>query len=255
MSSIELGRSQPRDLNNSISFNSVGNLTPNNRHSQQVPSRSQCDANHPASPTSILGYPPSPPRDIYFPKNDENVDLRLSLHRSLPQCCTAPVNTKSKEVVLVQKGEPPEDFSSINCFHTIEVQVDKQQRPASSVPPEQNDNLEASQWKSGELLGMDQKLPKINKEGALDSLRPRKWVSDTALELILHTINPDDCAVIESRWATTDKIGAVVANHAKKMARLWLPIMRMSHWMFMVVNYVGRTVEVYGSSAGHEKML
>ncbi|KAI4178057.1 MAG: hypothetical protein L6R41_008546 [Letrouitia leprolyta] len=31
--------------------------------------------------------------------------------------------------------------------------------------------------------------------------------------------------------------------------------MRMSHWMFMVVNYVARTVEVYGSSAGHEKTI
>ncbi|KAL9597211.1 MAG: hypothetical protein Q9219_005298 [cf. Caloplaca sp. 3 TL-2023] len=252
---IELGRSQPHDQNDSVSFDSIGDLTSNHGRSQHVPSQSQHDADHAASPTSGLDYPLSPPGDTFLPEVDETVNLRLSLQRGLPQLSTARRNTKSKEVVFLQTGELLEDSSSIDCTHTMEVPMNEQQRRTSSVPSKQSDDLEASLEKSRELLGSDQKLPKTNNEGALASLQPGKWVSDTALELILHTINPDDCAIIESRWATTDKIGAVVAKHAKKMARLWLPIMRMSHWMFMVVNYVERIVEVYGSSAGHQKTI
>lgn len=93
-------------------------------------------------------------------------------------------------------------------------------------------------------------LPDTDYIGALKSLSPKTWVSATALELVLDSIKPEYCRVLNPGFVPQEanKLSEKKLLRLKDETKLWLPLHHGNHWTLGVVDLHKSTITVHDSS-------
>ena len=94
------------------------------------------------------------------------------------------------------------------------------------------------------------KLPTTNLAGALSTLEPGKWLSASAVELVLSTCCPENARIIDSACFNLGANNPTSSNLrpcGDHVAKVFLPIHHGNHWTLAILNRQARIVTHYNS--------
>ena len=94
------------------------------------------------------------------------------------------------------------------------------------------------------------KLPTTNLAGALSTLEPGKWLSASAVELVLSICCPENARIIDSacfNLGTNNPTCSNLRPCGDHVASVVLPIHHDNHWTLAILNRQARTITHYNS--------
>ena len=160
-----------------------------------------------------------------------------------------PLQSSPKTVLLGGTGDSSEtspSFSSISSNSPRNVRAGGNPavslRDASNTGPGQ-----------GSCRAVVSQIPAANLEGALESLRPRHWLSSTAIELVLRLLPCSRIFVFDPSYFSLSRPRQIEISESSSPARqLLIPIHddSLSHWTLAILDRDARLVEYYDSLPG-----
>lgn len=98
-------------------------------------------------------------------------------------------------------------------------------------------------------------LPTTDRVGALQSLAPEAWLSATCIEIVLNTIRPMHCRVIDNTLIPSiQDLDTLLSRPLLQLGietQLWVVIHHRAHWIMVVVDLESGKVDVFDPLQGH----